>query len=61
MSDDAVHYAQEQIAYWIRQDFDAIEAWAALTGQRRRYVSWHEVRGFMIGWWLRFSLTPTSI
>ena len=50
---DAVAIAQEQIAFWLRHDIDAIEAWMALTGTRRSYVSWNEVRGFMIGWLLK--------
>ena len=58
---DAVAAAQEQIAFWLGQDdgdgdgdgIGAIEAWAALTGEYREHVSWAEVRGYMIGWWLR--------
>lgn len=53
MNGDAVAVAQEQIAFWLGMDIDAIEAWEALTGKRRSHVSWSEVRGYMIGWLMR--------
>lgn len=52
----AVAVVQEQIALWLGQGLSAEEAWFALRGEWPQTVSWAEVRGFMIGWWLKNQL-----
>jgi hypothetical protein len=48
----AAEVAREHVAFMRGQGLSATDAWLALTSERRRYVEWDEVSGFMRRWWM---------